>query len=69
VELDRGRRAALWHELETLYAETLPALPLYFRAEAYVLPPWLKGVTPTGHQYPSTLWIEDWRRADARAMR
>ena len=35
VELDRDRRAALWHQLQTLYAEELPALPLYFRAEAY----------------------------------
>ena len=25
------------------------------------LPPWLKGLVPTGHQYPSTLWVEDWR--------
>ncbi len=63
VELDRDRRARLWHRLEALYADELPALPLYFRAEAYVLPPWLEGVTPTGDQYPSTLWIENWRRA------
>lgn len=61
IELDRNRRAALWHRLERLYAEELPALPLYFRADAYVLPKWLQGVTPTGHQYPTTLWIEDWR--------
>ncbi|HUZ73641.1 MAG TPA: peptide ABC transporter substrate-binding protein [Stellaceae bacterium] len=63
VELDRDRRARLWHRLEALYADELPALPLYFRAEAYVLPPWLEGVTPTGDQYPSTLWIENWHRA------
>ena len=63
VELDRGKRAALWHRLQALYAEELPALPLYFRAEAYVLPPWLEGVRPTGHQYPTTLWVENWRRA------
>ncbi|HXE03164.1 MAG TPA: peptide ABC transporter substrate-binding protein [Methyloceanibacter sp.] len=61
IELDRDKRAALWHRLEALYAEKLPALPLFFRADAYVLPKWLKGVTPTGHQYPTTLWIEDWR--------
>src|SRR5713101_6283849 len=61
IELDRDRRAALWHRLQVLYAEELPALPLYFRADAYVLPRWLKGVTPTGHQYPTTLWIEQWR--------
>ena len=61
IELDRDRRARLWHRLQALYAEDLPALPLFFRADAYVLPKWLKGVRPTGHQYPTTLWIEDWR--------
>ena len=25
-----------------------------------ILPKWLKGVRPTGNQYPSTLWITDW---------
>lgn len=60
IELDRSKRAALWHRLQYLYAEELPALPLFFRADAYVLPKWLAGVTPTGHQYPSTLWIERW---------
>jgi len=63
VELDRGKREALWHRLQRLFAEELPSLPLYFRAEAFVLPPWLDGVTPTGNEYPSTLWIENWRRA------
>jgi peptide/nickel transport system substrate-binding protein len=61
IELDRTRRAALWHRLQALYAEELPALPLFFRADAYVLPKWLKGVVPTGHQYPTTLWVENWR--------
>jgi peptide/nickel transport system substrate-binding protein len=69
VELDRGKRQILWQKLQALYAEELPALPLYFRAEAYVLPKWLEGVTPTGHEYPSTLWIENWRRAEERAAR
>lgn len=60
-ELDREKRKALWHRLQVLYAEELPALPLFFRADGYVLPPWLEGVVPTGHQYSSTLWIEQWR--------
>jgi peptide/nickel transport system substrate-binding protein len=61
VELDRAKREQLWHRLQALYAEALPALPLFFRAQAFILPPWLEGVTPTGHLDPSTLWIEDWR--------
>jgi peptide/nickel transport system substrate-binding protein len=61
VELDRGKREVLWHKLQGIYAEELPALPLFFRADSYILPKWLKGVVPTGHQVPSTLWIETWR--------
>ena len=67
VELDAERRRALWAELQSLYAEDLPALPLYFRANAYVRPRWLTGVRPTGHQFSSTLWVEEWgRRPDGR---
>lgn len=65
VELDRERRRALWAELQALYAEDLPALPLYFRASAFIRPKWLAGVRPTGHQFPSTLWVEEWRREEA----
>jgi len=50
----------LWAEIQTRYAEDLPALPLYFRANVFVLPKWLEGLRPTGHQYPSTLWVENW---------
>lgn len=60
VELDRPKRIALWKELQRLYADELPALPLFFRADAFVLPKALKGVVPTGHQDPTTLWVENW---------
>jgi peptide/nickel transport system substrate-binding protein len=63
-ELDRETRRGLWVELQRLYAEDLPALPLYWRAEPYVLPSWLAGLRPTGHQGTTTLWIEDWHRRD-----
>ncbi len=61
VELDRERRAELWVRLQQLYATDLPALPLYFRANAHIWPTWLEGVRPTGHMNVSTLWVEDWR--------
>ncbi len=61
VELDREKRRALWRRLQEIYLEELPVIPLYFRANAFVLPPWLEGVVPTGHQYPTTLWVESWR--------
>ncbi|HIJ64025.1 MAG TPA: peptide ABC transporter substrate-binding protein [Rhodospirillaceae bacterium] len=61
VELDRDKRRALWSQLQALYAEDLPELPLTFRSDPFILPVWLKGVEPTGHQYPTTLWVENWR--------
>lgn len=63
VELDRGRREAMWHELQRLYAAELPSLPLYHRVDAHVWPTWLEGVEPTGHMAPVTLWVERWRVA------
>jgi peptide/nickel transport system substrate-binding protein len=54
----------MWHKLQAIYAEDLPDLPLYFRAQAFIFPKWLKGVRPTGHQYLSTLWAEQWRIAE-----
>jgi peptide/nickel transport system substrate-binding protein len=60
-ELDRERRRALWRRLQAIYAEELPALPLWFRQDAHVWPVWLEGVRPTGHLNPSSLWAEEWR--------
>lgn len=60
-ELDFERRKELWARLQVLYTEELPVLPLYWRANAFPLPKWLKGVRPTGHQLTTTLWIEEWR--------
>ncbi len=61
VELDKETRLGMWHRLQEIYATDLPSIPLYFRATPFVLPKWLEGVEPTGHQYPSTYWIENWR--------
>lgn len=60
LELDRDKRAALWHQLQRRYAEALPVLPLFFRSNPSVTPKWLGGIVPTGHMFPSTLWVEDW---------
>lgn len=61
VELDEDARMELWAELQDIYAEDLPALPLYFRADPFVIPEWLKGIEPTGHQFPTSYWVEHWR--------
>ena len=60
VELDQTKRKKLWRRLQEIYATELPVIPLYFRAEPYILPKWLTGLKPTGHQDLSTLWVEDW---------
>ena len=63
IQLDRAKRKAMWRRLQEIYATELPVIPLYFRANAHILPKWLNGVEPTGHQNPTTLWIENWRDA------
>lgn len=57
------KNMALWRDLQALYADELPALPLYYRADSFFIPVWLKGIVPTGHLNPSTLWIENWSAA------
>jgi peptide/nickel transport system substrate-binding protein len=66
IQLDKKKRAQMWSRLQHIYAEKLPVIPLYFRANPYVLPKWLSGVEPTGHQYPSSLWVENWKRKEWR---
>ena len=61
VELDRAKRKALWWRLQEIYMDELPALPLFFRAEAYVMPKWLTGIESTGTTDLTTEWVEDWR--------
>jgi peptide/nickel transport system substrate-binding protein len=62
IELDRAKRKDLWQRLQALYTEDLPVIPLYWRANPYILPKWLDGLRPTGHQGTTTLWVEEWRR-------
>ena len=60
IELNPKIRSPLWAELQKLYATDLPALPLFFRSEAYFFPKWLKGIRPTGHMATTTNWVEQW---------
>lgn len=64
TELDPEARKGMWSELQELYAADLPAMPLFFRAEPYVVPEWLAGIRPTGHLTPATQWVEEWRAAE-----
>ena len=60
VQCTAPERQQLWDKLQNIYAEELPVLPRYFRANGYILPKWLKGIKPTGHQYPPANWVEYW---------
>ena len=59
-ELDPAKQKALWADMQRLYADHLPVLPLFFRADAHVTPTWLKGYVPTGHGDFTPLWVESW---------
>ena len=61
LELDRKKSRLLWAKLQKIYAQDLPVIPLSFRADPFIIPKWLKGIRPTGHQDPTTLWVEHWR--------
>ncbi|MQA64926.1 MAG: peptide ABC transporter substrate-binding protein [Alphaproteobacteria bacterium] len=60
TELDREKRRVLWARLQKIYAEDLPVIPLFFRADPFIVPKWLTGIAPTGHQDPTTYWVENW---------
>lgn len=59
-ELDAAKQKTYWADLQKFYAEQVRVIPLFFRAEPYVVPKWLKGFTPTGHGDYSPLWAENW---------
>ncbi len=60
-ELDPVRQKEIWAEMQKIYAEQLPVLPLFYRAESHIFPKWLAGYTPTGHGDYSVLWSENWK--------
>ena len=59
-ELDFAKRKPIWADIQRIYAEELPVLPLNFGADAHVWPLWLHGVMPTGHNQPTSLAVEGW---------
>ncbi|MBM3537658.1 MAG: peptide ABC transporter substrate-binding protein [Alphaproteobacteria bacterium] len=61
VELDREKRRLLWRRVQEIYMQEIAVLPLFFRSDPFVVPKWLAGIEPTGHQGVTTLWIENWR--------
>ena len=52
---------AAWNDIQMIFAEDLPMLPLYFYAEAYVSTPDLKGFNINTFD-PLMIWAKDWYR-------
>lgn len=59
-EFDVAKRKAMMVEIQKLYTEEVPVIPLYMRADLSVVPTNLKGYKITGHQFSSTLAVENW---------
>jgi len=59
-ELDRSKQKADWAIIQRIYADQLPAIPLFFRSEVHIVPNWLRGYQPTGHGDYACLWAENW---------
>lgn len=54
-------RLQLRRAMQQIYSADLPSLPLFFRPARYLLPVGATGIPSTAHQFPATLWVEDWR--------
>jgi peptide/nickel transport system substrate-binding protein len=59
-ELDPAKRVGMWARMQEIYAAEAWVMPLFFRADAFVIPKWLGGIEPTGHQYQSSMRVEHW---------
>ncbi len=59
--LDPATQKAAWAGMQRIYAEDLPALPLFFVPQAHVIPTWLRGYVPSGMTDYTTLRAEEWR--------
>ena len=62
-ELDPVKQKIIWADMQRIYAEQVPVLPLFFRAESHITPTWLRGYEPTGQGDPSCYWAENWHPA------
>lgn len=66
-EFDLAQRQKLMVELQKLYTDEAPVIPLYMRSEIVIVPTALKNFRMSGHQYYSTLEIETWKLDSAPA--
>jgi peptide/nickel transport system substrate-binding protein len=60
TELDPAKRKLAWADMQHIYADALPALPMFYSAVPQVVPKWLKGYEPSGSGQPATFQSEYW---------
>jgi peptide/nickel transport system substrate-binding protein len=60
LEFNSKKRLELAWEMQKLYTEDMPAIPLYYRADSAVIPKNLKNYNLTGHQFSETNEVEKW---------
>ncbi len=60
-ELDPAKAKQDWSAMQRIYAEQVPVLPLFFRAEPHVVPKWLAGYQPLGSGYYVGIFAENWK--------
>ena len=63
-ETRAAQQQQLWLQVQRLYLEKLPGLPLYFRPVGGLVPKALQGFPVSGNGTPASLWAEDWRVVD-----
>jgi len=59
-ELDPAKAKQDWSTMQRIYAEQVPVLPLFFRAEPHIVPKWLSGYQPLGNGYTAGIFAEQW---------
>jgi peptide/nickel transport system substrate-binding protein len=59
--LDIVKRTAIIKRVQEIYADQLPAIPLYFRVNTSVTSKRIRGWRPTGTQIPISWNSHEWR--------
>jgi hypothetical protein len=59
-EFDASKRKVMMDEVQKIYTDEVPVMPLYMRADVAVVPANLKGFKMPGHQFHSTLNVDSW---------
>ena len=60
AELDPTKRKLLWIQMQKVFTDELPELPLFFRTDVWVVPKWMTGVLRPGQLPASTYTAETW---------